>query len=301
CATHWATVLDFGTAQRRDAVYALFASLLGVAVEADTRTRAAALARAQADAVIAEDDEPFAADLLAIAPRAHARYEAMDNEARTQGKLRILRTVVEHAARRRPPGLFVEAVLGASRWVLACIDVVGGCAKSTRCLLVLPTGREGDPLAGRWESERCVRIDLPPLANTDALALARTYLAANPDVALRCVERAEGNPLFLTQLLRSGADGVAIPGTIQSVVLARLDRLAPPEKAALQAASVIGQRFAVDALRHLLDGRAFDEAGVIARDLVRRDPARGDELMFVHALIRDGAYASLLHSARRAL
>src|SRR5689334_3650403 len=46
CATHWATVLDFGAAQRRDAVFALFASLLGVAGDADAETREIALDRA---------------------------------------------------------------------------------------------------------------------------------------------------------------------------------------------------------------------------------------------------------------
>ena len=59
-----------------------------------------------------------------------------------------------------------------------------------------------------------------------------------------------------------------MPGTIGSVVLARLDRLPPREKAALQAASVAGQRFDAALVAHLVgNGSArFDEAR--ARDLV---------------------------------
>jgi class 3 adenylate cyclase/tetratricopeptide (TPR) repeat protein len=301
CATHLAAVLDFGTAQRRDAVFALFASLLGVAADADEETRALALDRALARAVVGADDEPFAADLLAIAPRAQARYEAMDNEARTQGKLRVLVALAQRVSHSRPIVLFVEDVHWASPWVLACLSALAGCARTHPVLVVATTRREGEPTDGAWRVDASERFDLPPLRNDDALALARTYLAANPDVARRCVERAQGIPLFLTQLLRSGADGVAIPGTIQSVVLARLDRLDPGDKAALQAASVIGQRFHLDALRHLLEHRGFDEAELIERDLVRRVEDRAGEIMFVHALIRDGAYASLLHSARRTL
>ena len=114
------------------------------------------------------------------------------------------------------------------------------------CVLLLTSRREGNAIAPAWPVGDVIRFDLEPLAPTDALALARTFLTANPDVALRCVERAQGNPLFLTQLLRSGADGATIPGTIQSVVLARLDGLPPQDKAALQAASVIGQRYELE-------------------------------------------------------
>jgi hypothetical protein len=102
-------------------------------------------------------------------------------------------------------------------------------------------------------------------------------------------------------LLRSGADGTTIPGTIQSVVLARLDGLPPPDKAALQAASVLGQRFELAALRHLLQDADYDCATLVARDLVKREAVDAGHWMFGHALIRDGAYASVLHSGRRAL
>src|SRR5207302_8477454 len=109
---------------------------------------------------------------------------------------------------------------------------------------------------------------------------ARSYLASAPDLALRCVERAQGNPLFLMQLLKSDTDDSAVPPTIQSVVLARLDRLSPRDKSALQAASVIGQRFSVDLLRHLIGDPDYVAAAAIERDRVRVEGARSDQLMF---------------------
>jgi tetratricopeptide (TPR) repeat protein len=66
----------------------------------------------------------------------------------------------------------------------------------------------------------------------------------------------------------------------------------------MQAAAVLGQRFSLDALRHLIEQPDYDCGVLIDQFLVRRD---GAEFLFCHALIRDGAYASLLNSRRRTL
>ena len=59
------------------------------------------------------------------------------------------------------------------------------------------------------------------------------------------MERAAGNPLFLEQLLYHAEEiaEAGVPGSVQSLVQARIDRLDPADRAALQAASVLGQRF----------------------------------------------------------
>jgi len=298
---HSAAVLDFGAAQGRDAIHRIYCSILGIAADAAVADRREGLDRALAEHRVDAGDEPFAADLLVIPQTSQGRYEAMDNVARTEGKLRALAAAVERASARRVIVLLVEDVHWSSPWVLACVRELAASAQRQACVLVLTSRREGAAIAPGWPVFGTIRFDLAPLGSTDALALARTFLTANPDVALRCVERAQGNPLFLTQLLRSGADGATIPGTIQSVVLARLDGLPPADKVALQAASVLGQRFELEALRYLLQDPAYEGATLVSRDLVRREAAELGQWMFGHALIRDGAYASLLHSARRAL
>ncbi len=301
CGCHAAAVLDFGTAQGRDAVHRIYCSVLGMLTDNTANEGRHALDRAVADGRIDAADEPFAADLLDVPQRLHNHYEAMDNAARTKGKLRALVAAVERASTERPVVLLVEDVHWASNWESACLLELATSSAALRCTLLLTSRREGSALLPGWPVAGAIRFDLSPLANTDAIALAKTFLTANPDVALRCVERAQGNPLFLTQLLRSGADGATIPGTIQSVVLARLDGLPPRDKAALQAASVLGQRYQQDVLRHLIQDPGYDGATLQARDLVRHDGTAGGHWMFGHALIRDGAYASLLHSARRVL
>ncbi len=300
-ATYMSTVLDFGTAQGRDAIHALFASLIGIPGDANAALRRAALDRAVETGAVSAGDEPFAADLLALAQREPAMYEAMDNATRAQGRMRVLDAAAMRAASERPSVIVLEDLHWATPGVLAGVRALIDAAPRSPLLVVCTSRREGDPFGAPPVDVDVERCELRPLSTRDALALARSYLTANPSVASGCVERAQGNPLFLTQLLRSGADGSAIPATIQSVVHSRLDRLPPADKAAVQAAAVIGQRFDLGVLRHVLDDPAYDAGALLGRDLVRSDDADARTFGFVHALIRDGAYASLLHSHRRAL
>ncbi len=102
----------------------------------------------------------------------------------------------------------------------------------------------------------------------------------------------------MEQLLYSAEEGLdeRLPDSIQSLVLARIDRLPPSEKRALQAASVIGQRFDAGALRHLLDSPTYDCQELVIHKLVRPE---GSGYLFAHALIQEGVYASLLKRQRR--
>ncbi|HEY3180421.1 MAG TPA: adenylate/guanylate cyclase domain-containing protein [Casimicrobiaceae bacterium] len=300
-SSHAATVLDFGIEQGRDAIHALLCGVLGVSVDSDGIARRAAVDAALATARIDIEDEPFVADLMMVPQRPGSLYEAMDNAARHRGKIRALMASIERSAVDHPSVLLIEDIHWASPWVLEAARELASTAARSPIVVILTTRRDGDPVDSAWPRARMTVLDLAPLDRVDALLLARAHLASAPDLAERCVDRAQGNPLFLMQLLKSDTDESAVPPTIQSVVLARLDRLLPRDKAAVQAASIIGQRFGLDLLRHLIRDPDYTAAAAIERDLVRVESTRSDQLMFTHALIRDGAYASLLHSARREL
>src|SRR6516162_4374112 len=136
--------------------------------------------------------------------------------------------------------------------------------------------------AHRCLASALTTIDLGPLPSDDARALAEALIAANTAFAERCVERAAGNPLFLDQLLRHAdeSQAVAVPGSIQSLVQERIDRLDSADKTAVQAASVLGQRFAGSALAHLLDRSNYVPERLISRLLVR--PQLASEDVFRH-------------------
>jgi DNA-binding SARP family transcriptional activator len=128
-------------------------------------------------------------------------------------------------------------------------------------------------------------------------------------VAARIAEAAEGNPLFIEQMvamaLETGAykTEVAAPPTIQALLAARLDRLDPLERGVLERASVVGREFVRDAVVHL--SPADEERGVDARlDALARRELIGlvaGGYRFRHGLIRDAAYDALPKGERAVL
>lgn len=99
---------------------------------------------------------------------------------------------------------------------------------------------------------------------------------------------------------------VRIPESIEALIAARLDGLAPAEKGALQVASVIGEQFTTAQAVGLADDPTLEEAleALRRKDLVIRERSpegRGEDLRFKHMLIREVAYASLPKATRAAL
>ena len=139
------------------------------------------------------------------------------------------------------------------------------------------------------------------------------------DLRDRLVERADGNPFFLEELVgelvdsgvlvQSGDEwtvvrsdaGFAMPDTVHAVLAARIDRLPALEKAALQAGAVVGRVFWGTPVVHLLDGAEPDFGVLEERDLVtERRSTAGDDREFVikHALTREVAYGSIPKARR---
>jgi class 3 adenylate cyclase/tetratricopeptide (TPR) repeat protein len=299
-ACHVALVLDFGAGTGRDAVRSLVRSILGVAAGAD------AAARALGAGLVAVEDAAFLNDLLDVPQPTELRalYDAMDNAARNRGKRRTVARLVERASRERPLLLVVEDLHWADQLVLAHLARLAATAAECPALLVMTARAEGDPLDAAWRARLggapLTTVDLGPLRPDEAHALAGTFLRANAAFAERCVARAAGNPLFLEQLLRHAEESAeaGVPGSVQNLVQARLDRLEAADRQALQAASVLGQRFAPGALGHLLGRPDYDPTRLVRQLLVR---PQGEELLFAHALIRDAVYDSLLRPRRREL
>ena len=258
--------------------------------------------------MVPEEDEVFLNDLLDLPQPTDLRalYDAMDNAHRNRGKRAVVARVVERASQSRPRLLVVEDVHWADRLTLAHLARTAVTATECPAVLLLTTRIEGDPIDPAWRADAAgvalTTIDVGPLRSEDAHVLARSVAARSTAFADRCVERAAGNPLFLEQLLRHGEEsglGAAVPGSVQSLVQARVDRLDPADKAALQAASALGQRFDRDALGHMLGREDYAPERLVERRLLRAQD--GATFLFAHALVRDAVYDSLLKSRRREL
>jgi class 3 adenylate cyclase/tetratricopeptide (TPR) repeat protein len=128
---------------------------------------------------------------------------------------------------------------------------------------------------------------------------------------VRIGEAAEGNPLFVEQMLAMVAESpngdVIVPPTIQALLAARLDQLDASERGVLERGAVEGKIFH----RGGVEALAPDERDVptklmalVRKELVRPDRTQlpgDDAFRFRHLLIRDAAYDGLPKSARAEL
>ena len=305
-AVHETQLLDFGGPSRARVGTELALGLSGLRPAAPPEDRFLAAERTLARTASPDDLRPHLLDLLGLPlpPELAALRAAMDEPSRVHGRGRALAALLPAAAAERPCLLLVEDLHWADAGTLAELAALAGGVTECPALLLLTSRPEGDPLERGWRKLApdvpLVVIELGPLATAEAESLALRMLAAEAAAARRCAARSGGNPLFLEQLARAALDrrDDALPETVQSLVLARVDRLAARDRAALQAASVLGQRFDPEALRAVADELPTDLDEPIRRGLLR---PQGGALQFAHALIRDGVYASLLHERRRAL
>ncbi len=303
---HAASVLDFGAATGRDAVRSLARNLVGLDSAAEEPERRRALDSASQSSALAAEQRLFLHDLLDVSPPGELRAlaAAMSTAAREKGSLDALCELATRAAAASPLLLVVEDIHWADAWTLERLAALAVLAARQPMLMVMTTRFAGDPTAGAWRTvlhgAPLLGVDLGPLSGEDSLRLAAQASSMPAPLIESCARRAEGNPLFLLQLLLDVGETspAALPGSIQALVHTRMDRLAPADKLALQAAAVLGQRFDVAALRDLIGDPGYDCRLLVEQFLVR---PQGGEFMFSHALIRDGAYGSLLHRRRRAL
>ncbi|MDF2765716.1 MAG: hypothetical protein K0S81_2710 [Rhodospirillales bacterium] len=300
-----AAIVDFGGGRERDATRVLAAALLDLPAGVDEQARRMAL-QAACDRFVGGPERAALAGLLDLPLEDETRtlYAAMPAQARTEAIERLLSELVAAAAERSPRLLIVEDVHWADPAMLSRLAALGSAVADKPCILLLTTRMAGDPLDAAWRTGLrgvpLVTLDLAPLSRADSLSLAGVLLGRpGPDFGA-LIDRAEGNPLFLVQLVRHADEslGSALPGSIQSLVLARADRLQPEQKRLLQTAAVLGQRFSLQGLRHLSEQPLAAIDMLVSQGLLRPG---GEDVAFAHALVHEAIYASLPKTRREAL
>jgi class 3 adenylate cyclase/tetratricopeptide (TPR) repeat protein len=271
-------------------------------------------------------------DLRAILPYLHyllsidpgESVATMDPQQRRGEVFDALRRLLVRAAEVRPQVVVHEDV----HWIDSASEesllFTADSIPTNRILHVL-TYRPGykQPFG---EHSFHTRIALPTLSAEDSVQMAQAVLDTDSlpeDLRALIVRKAEGNPFFVEEVVKSlqeiGAirrlddryvlarrlDEIVIPDTIQDVIMARIDRLAEAPKKTLQLASVIGREFTRRLLDRIGDIREGTEA--LLRDLkaieLIYEKALFPELayMFKHALTHEVAYNSLLVQRRKEL
>jgi class 3 adenylate cyclase/tetratricopeptide (TPR) repeat protein len=234
-----------------------------------------------------------------------------DEPAQAEETAWALRRLLERVARDRPLVVAVEDIHWAQPALLDLLDHVVALSSGAPILLVCLTRPELLEQRPAWAAPQPNRalVVLDALTDEDARELAQALGAGEP--AARIAARAEGNPLFVEQLVAvdAGQDEGELPASIQAVLAARIDGLEPAERTLLQHASVEGRTFHAGALASLLPAAerraipatlvALARKGLLGAD--RAEFAGEDAFRFAHALIREAAYSGLPKFARAEL
>ncbi len=300
---HKALVLDFGAGKGQGAIPSLVRSLLDIAPRSNKRVREAALEKADKAEMVEPGHRVFFNDLLDLeqSPEFESIYDAMDPQVRNEGKCAAVAALLQNMSASKPLFVVVEDLHWADRITLGYLAALVSAAPEVTALIVFTSRIEGDPLDSSWRA-RCgevpiATLDLSPLRREEAAKLVSDFIDASDQLAQRCIERAAGNPLFLKQLLLSVGNDSSdkVPDSIKSLVLSRVDQLPEKDKRAVQAAAILGQRFDPESLRFLIDDPKYECRSLVERHLLRPE---GSVYLFAHALIREGAYSSILKNQR---
>ena len=298
-AVHRGGFLDFGLRRGTEGIHAVVCSLLGVRSDSLSSERQLSAQKAVERGCVPEHLLASLFELVSVAQTEATRsaFDAMSHSARELALDQTVAQLLQSASAVCPQLLVLEDLHWAEDAELRQWARIGSHCRSLPVWLLVTT-RNADPdfSAGFVVPSGLptLSLALQPLRSGDMQLLASHLGPFDPGVIATCIERCEGNPLFFEQMLRHVQDigGASLPPSIRSLMLARMDHLELPHRQALQAASVLGQRFALDALRVLLDDSQYDCATLINAHLLQ---AESGEYVFEHALIHEAAYSTLLN------
>jgi len=258
-------------------------------------------AGAQRDAIAAVAGDDLVADRIAAAI-------GLGGLAGTKEETQwAVRRYLEVLAAERPLVVVLDDLHWAEPTFLDLVEYVADFAAAA--ILLLCTGR-AELLDARpaWTAPRpnADALMLEPLSTEDAAELVGDV---DEETRQRILDTAEGNPLFVEQLvaLRAQAHSdIGIPPTLQALLSTRLDSLAPAERMVVECASIEGRLFHRGSVTELVPAHVRPNVGALLLALVRKEFVRPDRAQlpgddgyrFTHVLLRDAAYEAMSKQLR---
>jgi class 3 adenylate cyclase/tetratricopeptide (TPR) repeat protein len=249
-------------------------------------------------------------------------WKALDPPARRSSIQNVLVELVARGAKSQPVTLVFEDVQWFDVETLVLIRILSSKLAGSRVVVLLTCRRDPDIRGTICEQSHL--IDLQPLKSAEARRLLESVAPKGTLDAVdveAIVQRAGGTPLFVEEIARSLSANLLpvrateavkpietaadMPLAIRSIMAARLDRLAPHLKHAVQIASVVGAAFSLPLISKVLDASVADTTTMMealqGAHIVLRSSAPPDvEYSFFHSLMHEVAYGSLTQPRRQA-
>ncbi|HEU0303737.1 MAG TPA: adenylate/guanylate cyclase domain-containing protein [Gaiellaceae bacterium] len=253
-----------------------------------------------------EDDA--VADIIGLAS---GLLEAVEGDRSPQEISWAAREVMHTLGDVQPLILFFEDIHWAEEPMLDLVEHLADWVRAPLLILCLARPDLLDVRPG-WGGGRVrsTAIELEPLSDQESEQLVEALVAeleSAPPLPKTLLDRTEGNPLFVEETIRmlvEGGDSERVPDTLQALIAARIDHLAPEGKALLQRAAVVGRVFWHGAIAHLAPDLEVDTLldDLLLREFVLREARSSisgeSAFRFKHMLIREVAYSGLSKQAR---
>jgi class 3 adenylate cyclase/tetratricopeptide (TPR) repeat protein len=248
----------------------------------------------------------------------------MDAQVRRRRTHEAIKRILLRESLAQPLILVFEDLHWIDGETQALLNVLVDAIATARILLLVNYRPE---YRHEWGSRtQYTQLRLDPLRQKTAGEMLDFLLSEAPELAplkQLIVERTEGNPFFIEEMVQVLLDDGAlarngqvklikplaelkIPATVQAILSARIDRLPSAEKELLQTLAVIGKTLVLELIKAVTHG-SEEQLQLMLTDLqiaefIYEQPAIGDvEYTFKHALTHDVAYNSLLQERRRTL
>jgi class 3 adenylate cyclase len=261
-------------------------------------------------------------------PELEARVHDLPPDALASEVHRAYRTWIEALAEQGPVVLALEDVHWADRSTRELAEDL--LQVTDRAPLLLVASSRPDPASEGWRlrlrihadyAHRAAELGLGPLSEDAAVEYLRILMPGLDDAARREIaERAEGNPLYLEELLRALVEGGGLqrrrtwtltvraaellPPALENLLVARIGRLADGPRGLAQVAAVVGRTFPVRVLERVAEGDdVADDLAALFRAEIVRELRRYPELecTFRHGLIHEAALSTLTVARRQEL
>jgi class 3 adenylate cyclase/tetratricopeptide (TPR) repeat protein len=219
------------------------------------------------------------------------------------------RKLFEGLARQQPLIVLIDDLHWAEPTLLDLLEYVIGFASGSPLLLLCLARAELFESRPSWAIPRqnAVIVPLQPISTTDADTLVEYLMTGDlsPAARARVTEAAEGNPLFIEQLLalnvESNGQSILVPASLQALLAARIDRLDTSDRSVIERAAIEGRSFHRGAVVELIEDETRASVGASLISLARKELIQPDQALFAgddgfrfaHILIRDAAYEAV--------